>query len=71
MRSLKTLAFPFACIAALAASRSAFSSFAETGARVCVATGLDAVFILPGRRSAGWPTFWSTTRSKPICCRRR
>ncbi len=20
------------------------------------------------RRSAGWPIFWSTTRSKPICC---
>jgi hypothetical protein len=41
------------------------------GVRVCVATGLDAALILPERRSAGWPIFWSTTRSKPICCHRQ
>src|SRR6266481_1942028 len=33
--------------------------------------GLTLPLYCRERRSAGWPIFWSTTRSKPICCHRQ
>src|SRR5712664_4877462 len=33
--------------------------------------GLTLALYCRERRSAGWPTFWSTTRSKLTCCRQR
>jgi len=30
--------------------------------------GLTLLLYWQERRSAGWPIFWSTTRSKLICC---
>src|SRR6266446_6144121 len=43
----------------------------EGGSESVWQLGLTLALYCRERRSAGWPTFWSTTRSKLTCCRQR